>query len=104
VRRPIVFIFLSYVFGIVIQHFILQDGFSLIIFASLIVAVSIIVRLLKFKINQSSIAVLFLLINLFGCLSYYVAENSQDPIKGVNKSIILCFGIEIGFLINQCEY
>ena len=79
-RRPIVFIFLSYVFGIVIQHFILQDGFSLIIFASLIVAVSIIVRLLKFKINQSSIAVLFLLINLFGCLSYYVAENSQDPL------------------------
>lgn len=80
-RRPIVFIFLSYVFGIAIQHYILQDGFYLIIYVSLIAAVIIIARSLKFNTNRLSIVILLLLINLLGCLLYYIAENRQDPLE-----------------------
>ncbi|MDD4564314.1 MAG: DNA internalization-related competence protein ComEC/Rec2 [Eubacteriales bacterium] len=80
-RRPVVFLFLSFAFGIAMQHHIVQDGFFLILYAFLLTAAYFTARLLKFKNKQTSIVILFLLVTLLGCLTYYIAENRQDPLE-----------------------
>lgn len=80
-RRPIVFLFLSFAFGIALQHQTKQEIYLLLLYAVLFLSVYIITHILKCHNERTALACLFLFAILLGCLTYYFVENHKDPLE-----------------------
>jgi len=81
VRRPVIFLFLLFIFGIALEYHLVLEPFHLLFFAVLIMAVYLFSRVLKWQQEQIRFVCLFLLVVLLGSVFFYLAENQVDPLE-----------------------
>ncbi len=80
-RRPIVFLFLSFSFGIAVQYNMKPELFVLVLSAGIIAGLSIFTKYIKWHQSHTKLVCLFLLVFLLGCAYFYLAENKHDPLE-----------------------
>ena len=85
VRRPIVFLFLSFAFGIALQRHTMQEIYFLLLYAVLLLPAYTIARILKWQQERIALICLFFLVILLGSLTFYLAENRADPESPVKE-------------------
>ena len=86
-RRPVIFLFLSFIFGIALEYHLILEPFHFLISAGIITAAYLISRILKWQQGLVRLICLFLLVILLGSVYFYLAENHEDPLESAEGKI-----------------
>jgi len=81
VRRPVIFLFLLFTFGIALEYHLTLGTFHFLIFAAALSTASVFSQILKWQQELIRLSCLFLLVVLLGSIFFYLAENHADPLE-----------------------
>ncbi|MEL7654691.1 MAG: ComEC/Rec2 family competence protein, partial [Bacillota bacterium] len=100
-RRPVVFLFLFFAFGIAFEfYFMLKPAFLTVSIVFMLLLYSF-ARIRKWYQQQTALACLFLLVVLLGSLFFYLAENNTDPLEKIEGQRCTIQGRVITVQIND---
>lgn len=80
-RRPVIFLFLSFTLGIALEYHLDPEPFLFLIFMAMVAAAYGIARTLKWQHERTGLVCLFLLAALLGSVYFYLAEHDRDPLE-----------------------
>ncbi len=80
-RRPVIVLFLSFIFGIALGYHLNSEPFLFFIFTGIIAAASGIALVMKQSPRIIAMACLFLISALMGSVFFYFADSRQDPLE-----------------------
>ncbi|MDD3168505.1 MAG: hypothetical protein PHC91_03450, partial [Eubacteriales bacterium] len=80
-RRPVIFLFLSFAFGIVLEYHLKLTPFQCFIFAVFPPVIYFLSRILNWQRERIGLACLFLWVVLLGSLYFIMAEHHEDPLE-----------------------
>jgi len=91
-RRPIIFLFLFFDFGIALEYYMVLPPFLLLIVAAILLAGYLLSRIFDWQQGRVGLVCLFLLTVLIGSLYFYLAEHHQDPLEAVEGKTCMVEG------------
>lgn len=80
-RRPVIFLFLSFTFGIALQYLLVPEPFFLALSAIFIAAVYFFSWKKEWGRKWIRRICIFALVTLLGCFWFFLAENAKDPLE-----------------------
>ncbi len=80
-RRPVIFLFLSFTFGIALQYLLVPEPFFLVLSAIFIAAVYFFSWKKEWEGKWVRKICSFALVALLGCFWFFLAENAKDPLE-----------------------
>ncbi len=80
-RRPIIFLFLFFAFGIALEYQLMLAPFHFWILTGILSAVCFLSKIVGWQTGRVEIICLFLVAMLMGSLYFYLAEHHQDPLE-----------------------
>lgn len=80
-RRPVVFLFLSFALGIALEYHFMPGLFLLSGFAAAVILLLVLTQILKWHSERIQLICMFLIVVLFGGFFFFLAEGNADPLE-----------------------
>ena len=80
-RRPVLFLFLSFAFGIALAYHLKPEPFHFLIFLLIVAAGYAVSRFLNLRRETVGLSCIFLSAALLGSVYFYLAEHHEDPLE-----------------------
>ena len=103
-RRPVIFLLLFFVFGIVLEYHLLLRPFHFFVFTIALAAVYAGSRFTGQQKERTGIVCLFLFVTLLGSVWFYLAEHHTDPLEKAEGSIRTAEGRIITVQTKEGDY
>jgi competence protein ComEC len=104
VRRPVIFLFLFFVFGIVLEYQFMFRPFQFLIYAAALAMIYAGSRFSMRPQEKTGLACLFLIVTLLGSVWLYQAEHQTDPLEKAEGGIRTAEGRIITVQIKDDNY
>lgn len=87
VRRPVIFLFLSFIFGIALEYHLILGPFHFLFFALSLAGFYLASRIWKWRLERVRLVCLFLSAVLIGSVYFYLSENLADPLEAAEGEL-----------------
>jgi competence protein ComEC len=103
VRRPVIFLFLSFIFGIALEYYLILGPFHFLFFAFILALSYFTSRIMKWQQERVRLACLFLAVVMIGSVYFYLSDNSRDPLESAEGKIRTVEGRIVTVRIKDAE-
>ena len=102
-RRPVIFLFLSFIFGIALEYHLILGPFHFLFFALALAGLYLASRIWKLRQERVRLICLFLFVVLIGSVYFYLAEHRADPLEAAEGKVRTVEGRIVTVQIKDAE-